>query len=54
MKTQLAVDTPVADSLRELQALDEAAQARTQQQAQAASVELAVSEQQRAAPVRMA
>ncbi|MFC3716327.1 XVIPCD domain-containing protein [Luteimonas soli] len=52
MKTQLAVDTPAADSLRELQALDQAAQARTQQ-AQAATAELAVSELQRVAPMRM-
>src|SRR3546814_10024735 len=35
MKTQLAVDTPAADSFRELQAFDRAApQARVQQQAQ--------------------
>src|SRR3546814_11348228 len=48
MKTQLAVDTPAADSFRELQAFDRAAQqARVQQQAQAASVEHAGSEQQR-------
>lgn len=53
MKTQLAVDTPAADSFRELQAFDHAAQARTQQQAQAASIEHAVAEQQRAAPMRM-
>ncbi|GAB3310892.1 hemolysin [Luteimonas notoginsengisoli] len=54
MKTQLAVDTPAADSLRELQAFDRAArQARTQQQAQAESLEHGASAQQRAAPMQM-
>ena len=54
MKTQLAVDTPAADSFRELRAFDQAAeQARGQQQAQVASVEHAGSEHQRAASMRM-
>lgn len=54
VKTQLAVDTPAAESFRELQAFDRAVQqARRQQQAQAASVEHAGSEQQHAATMRM-
>jgi type IV secretion system effector X-Tfes-like protein len=54
MKTQLAVDTPAADSFRELQAFDRAAQqVRVQQQAQATSVEHAGTEQQRVASMRI-
>lgn len=54
MKTQLAVDTPVAESFRELQAFDRAAQqARVQQQAQATCVEQDCADQQRVASMRI-